>query len=51
MAATGQVLVIVLTGAIVYELAQGKNPGPYSSLMAVGGVTYIASLLLSRYRS
>lgn len=51
MAATGTSLVIVLTLSIVYELARGRNPSPYSSLMAVGGATDIISLLVSRYRS
>ena len=51
MAATGTTLVIVLTGCIVFELARGNNPAPYSTLMAIGGVTYIAALLIQRYRS
>lgn len=51
MAATGTALVIALTLCIGYELARGHNPNPYSSLMAIGGVTYILSLLVSRYRS
>ena len=51
MAATGTTLVIVLTGCIVFELARGNNPSPYSTLMAIGGVTYIAALLIQRYRS
>ena len=50
MAATGTTLVIVLTGCIVFELACGNNPAPYSTLMAIGGVTYIAALLIQRYR-
>jgi hypothetical protein len=51
MAATGVALVVVLTLCIVWELARGHNPSPYSSLMAVGGVTYIASLVYSRFRA
>jgi len=51
MAATGTVLVVVLTLCIAWELARGHNPTPYSSLMAVGGFTYIASLMISRFRS
>ena len=51
MAATGTVLVIALTLCIVYELARGHNPSPYSPLMAVGGITYLASLVISRFRS
>jgi hypothetical protein len=51
MAATGTTLVIVLTGCIVFQLARGENPSPYSTLMAIGGATYIVSLLIQRYRS
>jgi hypothetical protein len=51
LAATGIVLVWVLTGVIVYELANGNNPGPYSLLMLIGGATYIVTLLIARYRS
>jgi hypothetical protein len=51
MAATGTTLVIVLTGCIVFELARGNNPTPYSMLMAIGGVTYVVALLIQRYRS
>ena len=51
MAATGTALVVVLTLCIAWELAQGNNPTPYSTLMAVGGIVYIASLVVSRFRS
>ena len=51
MAATGTTLVVVLTACIVFELARGNNPSPYSVLMAIGGVTYIAALIIQRYRS
>jgi len=51
MAMTGTAFVVVLTGCIVYELARGNNPTPYSMLMAVGGATYAVSLLILRYRS
>src|SRR3954469_9906234 len=51
MAATGTTLVIVLTACIVFELVRGNNPSPYSNLMAIGGATYIAALLIQRYRS
>lgn len=51
MAATGTVLVIALTGCIVYQLARGENPHPYSTLMGLGGVTYIGALFVNRYRS
>ena len=51
MAATGTTLVIVLTGCIVFQLARGENPSPYSTLMAIGGATYVVALLIQRYRS
>ena len=51
MAMTGLSFVVILTGCIVYELARGHNPTPYSMLMAVGGATYAISLLILRYRS
>lgn len=51
MAMTGLVFVLVLTGCIVFELARGHNPSPYSMLMAVGGATYAISLLILRNRS
>jgi hypothetical protein len=51
MAATGTTLVIVLTGCIVVALARGDNPSPYSLLMAIGGATYAAVLILNRFRS
>jgi hypothetical protein len=51
MAAVGVVFVVLLTSCIVFELARGNNPSPYSQLMAVGGGSYIAALLVLRYRS
>jgi hypothetical protein len=51
LALAGTVLVIVLTGCIVFELARGESPSPYTQLMAVGGVTYAAALLVLRRRS
>jgi hypothetical protein len=51
MAAVGLVFVVLLTGCIVFELARGNNPSPYSQLMAFGGGSYIAALLYLRARS
>jgi hypothetical protein len=51
MAAVGVVFVVLLTGCIVFELARGHNPSPYTQLMAFGGGSYIAALLVLRYRS
>lgn len=51
MAAAGQLLVLVLTGCIVYTLARGDDPQPYTQLMAVGGAGYAVALLVLRRRS
>ncbi len=51
MAAVGTVLTIVLTGAIVFQLARGDDPSPYTQIMAVGGAAYVASLLVLRHWS
>jgi hypothetical protein len=51
MAGAGTVLVLLLTGCIVFELVRGHNPSPYTHLMAVGGASYAISLLVLRRRS
>ena len=51
MAGAGTVLVLLLTGCIVFELVRGDNPSPYTHLMAVGGASYAISLLVLRRRS
>jgi hypothetical protein len=51
MAGAGTVLVLVLTGCIVFELVRGDNPSPYTHLTAVGGAAYAISLLVLRRRS
>jgi hypothetical protein len=51
MAATGTILVVVLTGCIVFNLARGDSPSPYSELMTIGGLAYLGSLIYLRYRS
>jgi hypothetical protein len=51
MAAAGTVWVLVLTGCIVFELARGNDPSPYTQLMAAGGATYGVTLLVLRRRS
>jgi len=50
MALAGTVLVVLLTGAIVFELARGDDPSPYTQLMAVGGASYAIALLVLRRR-
>jgi hypothetical protein len=51
MSATGTALVIVLIACIVVQLARGQDPSPYSILMSIGGVTYVASLFFFRYHA
>lgn len=45
LAATGIVLVLVLTGFIVFRLARGDDPAPYTYIIAAGGITYVVALL------
>jgi hypothetical protein len=50
MAAAGLAMILVLTGAIVFELARGEDPSPYTYVIAVGGAVYAVALLaLRRY--
>ncbi len=50
MAASGQAMILVLTGAVVFELARGENPSPYTWVLAVGGAVFgVALLALRRY--
>ena len=50
-ALTGLVLILVIIGAFLVEVAQGKDGSPYSALGAVGGLAYIVSVALLRWRS
>lgn len=50
MALAGMVLVIVLTGCIVFELVRGEDPSPYVQLIAAGGATYAVALLVLQRR-
>jgi hypothetical protein len=51
LAAAGLVLIVVLTGCVVFELARGNDLSPYVQLLAGGGATYAVSLLVLRRRS
>jgi hypothetical protein len=47
---TGTSIILVLTGAVVFELARDESPSPYVWVLAVGGATYAVALLaLRRY--
>ena len=50
-ALAGLVLVLVIIGAFLVEVAQGHDGSPYSALGAIGGVAYIAAVALLRWRS
>jgi hypothetical protein len=45
------VVITVVIGAFLWELAHGRDGSPYAQLGAIGGVTYLAALLVLRRRS
>jgi sterol desaturase/sphingolipid hydroxylase (fatty acid hydroxylase superfamily) len=47
----GVVVLLALTGAWLWELAQGDDGSPYGQVMAVGGLSYIAAVAFLRSRS
>ncbi len=47
----GVALVLALTGAWLWELADGGDGGPYGQLLAIGGLSYIAAIAFGRWRS
>jgi len=49
-ALTGVVLSFAVIGGAVVELERGHSGSPYTWLAAVGGVTYIASVVVQRVR-
>ena len=50
-ALSGMVLVLVIIGAWLYEIAGGRDGSPYGQLGAVGGVSYVLAVALLRRRS
>ena len=50
-ALTGLVLILVIIGAWLVEIAQGKDGSPYAALAFVGGLAYILAVALLRRRS
>jgi hypothetical protein len=50
-ALTGLLLILVIIGCWLVDVAQGGDGMPYTQLGAVGGVAYIASVALLRWRS
>jgi hypothetical protein len=49
-ARTGTVLILVLSGTWLVEIARGKDGSPYGELMAVAGLTYLAAIAFMRWR-
>ena len=50
-ALTGFVLIAVIIGAFLVEVAQGEDGEPWSQLGALGGIVYIISVAVLRARS
>ena len=50
-ALTGFVLIAVIIGAFLVEVAQGEDGDPWSQLGALGGITYIVAVAVLRWRS
>lgn len=51
LAVTGQVLIVVLVVGFVVQMARGSDTQPWVWLGALGGATYLASLVVIRARS
>ena len=47
----GLVLILIVIGAWLYEVARGEDGSPYSQLGAIAGVAYIIALVVLRRRS
>ena len=47
----GLVLILIVIGAWLYEVARGEDGSPYSQLGAVAGVAYVIALVVIRRRS
>ena len=48
---SGLVMLLATIGAWLYELAEGRDGGPYGQLLAIGGLAYIAAVAFLRRRS
>jgi drug/metabolite transporter (DMT)-like permease len=49
-AVAGTAVILAIIVAVLVELARGRDPGPYGWLAAVGGVAYIAAIVVMRIR-
>ena len=50
-AMAGSVLITVVIGAFLYEVADGQDGSPWSALGAITGLAYVVSVALLRWRS
>ena len=46
----GMVVIAVLLGAWLWELAHGRDGSPYSAIGAIGGVAYVVAIAFLRWR-
>jgi len=46
----GFVVIVVLTGSWLWELAHGEDGDPYSQIMAAGGLSYLLAIAFLRWR-
>jgi len=49
-ALAGLAVIFAIIIAFLVELARGHNGNPYGWLAAIGGITYIAAIILFRIR-
>ena len=49
-AAAGLVLILVVIGAWLYEIAKGHDGSPYGELGAIAGIAYIVAVAILRLR-
>jgi hypothetical protein len=47
----GGVVVLALSVAWLWELAEGDDGSPYGQVMAIGGLSYVAAVAFLRWRS
>jgi hypothetical protein len=50
-AAAGAVLILVVIGCWLYEIANGRDGSPYGQLGAIAGLAYIVAVAFLKFRS
>lgn len=48
---SGLIVLLVILGAWLYEIADGRDGSPYGQLAAIGGIAYIVGVVIGRRRS